>query len=162
MNIIEQYRYLHDQGRFPGYSIRRQIPDIARLVKETESTSLLDYGCGKALCWLEEGGIQKVGLTPTFYDPGVRKYSKKPEGQFDGVVCTDVLEHVEDPEAVIAELIGYARKFLFLAISVKESGPRKKLPDGRPFHICVHPPEWWRERIVAPHLRLELRFDEAG
>lgn len=161
-SIIEQYRYLHDQGRFEGHSLRRHLPDIAKLVQETGAETLLDYGCGKAICWRKEKAAQVFNMPqPTLYDPGIRSH-KRPVGQFDGVICTDVLEHVENPEEVISWLIGYARKFLFLSISVKESGPKKKLPDGRPFHICVHPPEWWRERISAPHLRVELRFDEAG
>lgn len=160
MSIIDQYRYLHEQGRFPGYSLRRQIPEIAELVKQYEAKTLLDYGCGKACCWLEEGADKAVGIMPTLYDPGVRGLSLRPQGRFDGVICTDVLEHCEDPEAVIAELIGYASKFLFLAISCKPSPSKKKLPDGRPLHICVHEPQWWRDRIKAD-IPVILRFDEA-
>jgi hypothetical protein len=161
VSLIGQYRVLHQGGNcFDGASLRKHLPDITKLVKETGAASLLDYGCGKAVCWRREQAADKFGIpNPTLYDPAVSGFNTKPEGQFDGVICTDVLEHVEDPEPVIAGLIGYATKFLFLAISCKPS--KKKLPDGRSVHISVHPPEWWREKIKTD-LRLELRFDEAG
>jgi hypothetical protein len=159
-DIIEQYKYLHQQGRFPGFSLREHIPEITRLVKEHDAKTLLDYGCGKASCWLKEGAIEKVGVRPTLYDPAVSGLSKKPTGQFDGVICTDVLEHCEEPEKVIAELVGYATKFLFVDVSCQRSG-HKKLPDGRPLHITVHPPAWWRERIKAD-IPVILHFDVPG
>jgi hypothetical protein len=158
-SIIEQYRYLHDQGRFEGHSLRDHLPEIKRLVQEHEAKTLLDYGCGKAICWRKED--HGIGITPTLYDPGVRAWDKKPEGRFDGVICTDVLEHCEEPEKVIAELIGYASKFLFIAISCIPSAPKKKLPDGRPLHICIQSPDWWRARIKAD-IPVVLRFDEAS
>ena len=160
-SILEQYRYLHEQGRFPGYSLREHLPEIRRNVQAADAKTLLDYGCGKASCWLKEGADKLIGIMPTLYDPGVRGIDKKPVGKFDGVICTDVLEHCEDPEAVIADLVGYAEKFLFIAVSCLPSGPRKKLPDGRPLHICLHPPAWWRERIKAD-IPVILRFDVPG
>lgn len=156
--ILEQYRYLHDQGGFPGNSLRVHLPEIKSLVDKYEAKTLLDYGCGKAICWLQENAAKKVGIKPTLYDPGCRGLDKKPQGKFDGVICTDVLEHCEEPEKVIAELIGYATKFLFIDVSCQHSPKKKKLPDGRPLHISVHPPAWWRERIKAD-IPVILRFD---
>lgn len=162
-SIIEQYRYLHSNGWFPGFSLRRHIPELAELVRKHEAKTLLDYGCGKASCWLKEGAVRDVGLKPALYDPGWKDFAKRPAGPFDGVVCTDVLEHVEDPEAVIADILGYATKFALIAISCKPSPPKKKLPDGRPLHIQVHEPQWWKDRIKAD-FPVYLRFDvdEAG
>lgn len=162
LTIIDQYRILHDRGYFGGGSLMRHLPEIKGLVDEHKAETLLDYGCGKAKCW-RQGWAQQAGISimPTLYDPALRVFENKPAGKFDGVICTDVLEHVENPDAVIAELIGYAKKFLFLAISVRESPPKKKLLDGRPMHIQVHPPQWWADRIRAD-IPVILRFDEAG
>lgn len=161
-SIIQQYRYLHEQGRFPGFSLREHIPEIAEMVKTHEAKTLLDYGCGKASCWLQEGADKEVGIMPALYDPGYEPLSKRPSGKFDGVICTDVLEHCEDPDWVIADIKSFATKFIFLAISCLPSGPRKKLPDGRPLHICVKPPAWWRERIKEEGVPIILRFDVKG
>jgi len=167
LNIIEQYKLLHDKGFwFRGTAIKGYVGQIDKVIKETDSKTLLDYGCGKAIYYTENKIHEGWGVKlPYLYDPGVRKHPvvknyKPQEGsKFDGVICTDVLEHVEKPEEVIKELIGYASKFLFCTISCRDSEGQKKLLDGRGVHISVYPPEWWRERFIAPHLRVELRFD---
>lgn len=162
MNIIDQYKQLHETGLwFKGTAIKGHVDAIGRVVKETGSKTLLDYGCGKAIYYRKERIHEKWGVKmPYLYDPGVTEFEKKPVGKFDGVICTDVLEHVENPEEVISDLIGYAEKFLYLCISVQNSPPGKHLPDGRPFHICVKPKDWWRERINPPKdLKLILKFD---
>jgi hypothetical protein len=93
----------------------------------------------------------------------VIKSEKPPEGsKFDGVICTDVLEHVENPDEVLDELFGYADRFLFMTISCRPSNENKKLLDGRGLHISVFPPHWWRERIALrtrDGLLVETRFD---
>lgn len=160
-DIIEQYKYLHlQEGRFVGNSLGQHIPEIKKLVQQYDAKTLLDYGCGKARHWIEGDAAKEIGIMATLYDPAVRRRDKKPVGKFDGVICTDVLEHCENPEKEIAELIGYATKFLFIDVSCIEAG-HKKLPDGRPLHISVHPPAWWRERIKA-EIPVILHFDVPG
>lgn len=161
--MIEQYKILHKKNLwFKGTAIKGYTGDIGYLIEETGAKTLLDYGCGKAIYYLERKIHEEWGVTlPYLYDPGVSRFEKKPPAgsKFDGVICTDVLEHVENPESVIKELIGYADKFLFCSISCRPSNEKKRLLDGRGLHISVFPPAWWRERIVAPHLRVNLRFD---
>ena len=62
---------------------------------------------------------------PTLYDPAVQGIDVKPEGQFDGVMCTDVLEHIPEDEldTVIADLAGYAKQWAFIAVCCR---PAKK------------------------------------
>lgn len=147
-------------GRFPGTAIKGYVDDIGNVVRETGSKTLLDYGCGKAIYYREHKIHEKWGVPlPTLYDPGVPEYEKRPQGRFDGVICTDVMEHLENPLTVAAEIFGMADKFVFMAISCAPSPAKKRLIDGRPLHICVHEPAWWRERLEAPKgIRLELRF----
>lgn len=157
------YRQAHASGLwFHGTAIKGHVPEIAKLVKKHDAKTLLDYGCGKARYWREHKIHRDMGIEmPTLYDPGVKGYDKKPVGKFDGVICTDVLEHVANPEEVIAEILGYATKFAFLAISCQPSPPKNKFPDGTPFHVSVYPPAWWRERIKADYPVI-LRFDIPG
>jgi hypothetical protein len=159
--LIELYRGVHAQGhRFHGTTLKGYIEDIGKVIQETGAKTVLDYGCGKAVFYKQDKVHEKWGVTPTFYDPGVEECSQKPVGKFDGVICTDVLEHILDPEAVLPEIIGYAEKFVFLSISCRHSAPTKVFSDGTPYHVSVHPPSWWRERLEPyKSVRLEVRFD---
>jgi len=163
LSVIEQYKVLHKRGAwFHGTAIKGYTGHIGYLIEETGAKTLLDYGCGKATYYLDRKVHEEWGVPlPYLYDPGLERFEKKPPAgsKFDGVICTDVLEHLERPEEVIAELIGYADKFLFCSISCRASNEKKCLLDGRGLHISVYPPAWWRERIIAPHLKVELHFD---
>lgn len=136
------------------------VPEIGGLIQETGAKTVLDYGCGKACIYKQDRVHEKWGVKPTFYDPGVEGIDKKPEGQFDGVICTDVLEHILDPEPVIHELLSYATRFCFMSISCKPGNPWSKFHDGTRFHVSVHPKEWWLERIPEKEgVKVVVRFD---
>lgn len=161
--LIENYKEVHRQGhRFHGTSIKGRLDDIGSLIKETGAQTILDYGCGKAVFYKKDRVHEKWGVTAALYDPGVPEFEKKPEGKFDGVVCTDVLEHILEPEKSLPEIIGYATKFCYLAISCLPSAPAKRFSDGTPYHVSVHPKEWWNERIdpYRKDVRIEVRFSE--
>ncbi|NKC15438.1 MAG: hypothetical protein GKR94_25565 [Gammaproteobacteria bacterium] len=80
-----------------------------------------------------------------FYDPAFEPYCAVPSGRFDGVICTDVLEHCpeQDVHWIIDDLFRYAASFLFCTISCQLAS--KKLPTGENAHITVKPPHWWGE-----------------
>ena len=159
VDYIAEYRRLHQSPSFcKGGAIASHIGAIRELIRKTGAKSVLDYGSGKALL----SRSTNWGVPVTYYDPGIPEFDQKPIGQFDGVICTDVLEHVENPEVVIAEVLGYARKFVFVSVSCQESHPKQpKFSDGSSLHISVHPPQWWRDRIKTD-LLLDLRFDVPG
>lgn len=149
MDYAKAYAELHqNQKHFLGYSILPHVERIKGLVEDTGSRTLLDYGCGKGFQYLKERVHEAWGILPYCYDPGVRAISDKPQGKFDGVICTDVLEHIEESDVpgVLDELVGYAHRFVFLAICCRPAG-HKRLPDGRDVHVTVKPPEWWEARI---------------
>ncbi len=68
-------------------------------------------------------------------------------GSFDAVVCTDVMEHIQ--ESYINRIIGnfsiWTKKYVFLQIAL--------LPDnfgqliGESLHLTVKPKGWWDERL---------------
>jgi len=106
----------------------------------------LDYGCGK-------GTLAEAfpNLKWSEYDPGIPGKDVIPEGRFDLVTCTDVLEHVEPPllETVIESLVAKTSKVLFLDIACYPTG--KLFGEGPYFgqdlHLIVESPEWWRKTI---------------
>ncbi len=82
-----------------------------RLAKHgfSQNHSLLDYGCGKGLFiqYLRERGFKNChgydpyGPPEDFGDPSTLQW-----GQFDYILLSDVIEHVEDPYSLLAKLDG--------------------------------------------------------
>lgn len=163
-SLIPMYRQMHrsHRGHFWGRSIRHHLDEIAALVIENGTETLLDYGCGKGHQYnLKQVHMQWGGIMPSLYDPAVAGIDKKPIGRFDGVICTDVLEHVPEDELdeVIADLVGYAKVWCFASIYCEPA--RKSLPNGRNVHVTIKPPEWWKTKLRAAfegHAVVHLRF----
>jgi len=160
LDLIEQYAKMHRLPEtFRGYSLGPHVATIRRLIDETGAKTLLDYGCGKAWQYHRKRADHELGMMPTLYDPAVKQYSHKPEGKFDGVICTDVLEHIVDPIPFAERVVGFASLFCFFSISTQDRG--KTLPNGLPLHISVHPAQWWRASLLHLNekVRVVLAFD---
>lgn len=146
------YAAMHAESadRFAGLSVLPHVDRIHSLIRQTKSRTLLDYGSGKGAQYTTHRVHELWAIMPTLYDIGIQAYSKKPYGEFDGVICTDVLEHIDEPDldGLVDEIFGYARKFVFLAITCRPA--KKLLPDGRNAHLTVEPPDWWRAKLM-PH-----------
>ena len=73
--------------------------------------------------------------------------SKLPEGNFDGIISFDVLEHIPEEEIpqVIKEIFERANKFVFLGIDT--SPAEDILPNGENAHCTQKPLEWWVDMI---------------
>jgi hypothetical protein len=145
---------------FAGNSLLPFIETIRALVQASGAHTLLDYGSGKAVIHKQASVTLPNGKTidrvhdywgvsgVTFYDPGVSEYSQLPQGRFDGVISTDVLEHIpeEDIPWVLSEMFGYGEKFVFANIASYPA--QKTLPNGWNAHVTIKPPAWWREQIA--------------
>lgn len=167
LSLVPQYRQMHADGHFSGVSIYAYVDELEPLIKETGAKSLLDYGCGKGRQYVE-GNIQDLwgGIMPTLYDPAVEGIDAKPEGQFDGVFCIDVLEHIPEDEldGVIQEVLDYANMWVFFSICCTPA--KKLLPDGRNVHITLKKEDWWLfklscfEKPGGP--KMHVRFERPG
>ncbi len=140
--LENEYRAMHAKKKFSGASLEPHIKEINALIKDNNCQTILDYGCGQAQCHKDKkirGAI--------LYDPYVDSYSVKPEGSFDLVICTDVLEHVPEDEVgkVLIELMNYTNKVLYLAICTKAAG--KKFSNGENVHVTIKPKEWWESML---------------
>lgn len=172
MNTAAAYRQMHAKGKyFPGFSISPYVDHIAAIVARHCPLKMLDYGSGRGLQYLKRRVHERWGgVLPHCYDIGVNGLDEKPEGTFGGVLCTDVLEHVEERDLpdLLDELFAYAEPegFLFLVISCRPT--KKRLPDGRDVHVTIKPPSWWIATISAAATRKAHRvyvaahFDVAG
>lgn len=165
MDYGAAYSKLHagSEKAFAGYSVKNYLVEIAELVKATSSETLLDYGSGKGYQYLARRMHEAWGgILPTCYDVGVRQLSERPVGHFDGVICTDVLEHIAeiDVDQVLDDIFSFAEAFVFLGIACRKS--KKTFPDGRDVHLTVRPPEWWEAKLVRfqrPFLTIKAVYD---
>jgi hypothetical protein len=80
-------------------------------------------------------------------------FSEAPKQKFDGVVCTDVLEHCpeEDIGWIIEDLFGYATRFVFATVACYPAS--KHLPSGENAHVTIRSPEWWEVPFAAAAAR---------
>lgn len=160
--LIAYYRDAMAEGsQFFGVGVTQYEKPIRKLIQRTEAKTLLDYGCGQAHAYTQHGIHKRWGVAmPTLYDPAFAPYSVKPSGTFDGVICSDVLEHVPEKlvGAVVAELFEYADKFVWASVCCR---PAKKLfPDGRNLHVTIQPFAWWQAKLTAAaHGKLYLLIE---
>jgi ubiquinone/menaquinone biosynthesis C-methylase UbiE len=81
--------------------------------------SVLDVGCGEAYLKKyvtgEYVGVDMAGSHDIFVDLEKGKMPFK-DGSFDCVVCTDVLEHMNDIHAVFVELTRVTKKYVILSL----------------------------------------------
>lgn len=115
---------------------------------EPRPVTFLDYGCGRGTFKSSMEAQHPDEVVVHEYDPGIPEKSQWPEAA-DVVVCTDVLEHVEEQyvDDTLAALAGLTKKFCFMVIACTLS--YSTLPDGRNTHLTVQPPAWWKDKVKA-------------
>ena len=109
-------------------------------------TMKLDLGSAGTFDSLQDyWGVEQI----TCYDPAHAPFQILPEGPFDGVICTDVLEHCpeEDLPWILDELFSLAGKFVYANVACYPAN--KNLPDGENAHCTLRPPAWWEILISA-------------
>lgn len=171
-----EHVWTHDAYRInsPGLADAEKVGLVEELRKRNCRT-VLDAGCGsgKLLQKLmtEHAGefdvhgfdISDNCLDPFFDDikndvltVGCLWNADEMPGEYDAVICTDVLEHVptERVPDVLANLRRCTRKFAYLAIALFPDGFGPKLL-GEPLHLTVQPPNWWFAKLGIAGFRIE-------
>ena len=182
VDLLTEYKELHkDPKYFNGICLITHLNTVTHIMVVEGAKSLLDYGCGKALLYDDEKyknmKLNKKGQTlpkplqklwqldyHALYDPAYPKHSKLPKGKYDAVICTDVIEHVDEKDAdwILEEIFSYSRKFVLLTIACYKA--LKTFKDGRNVHVNVKTPEYWKEKLLQlhakhPHLNIHYSLD---
>lgn len=150
MNKIDykkEYELLHSKGKYRGYSVLRHKGKILKLVNETKSATILDYGSGKGMQYSKFKIHEVWKVSVDCYDPYVAGIDILPDKKYDGVICTDVLEHVpeEKLDEALSIIFSKATKFVFLCIHIGEA--KKTFSDGTNVHVTIKSKEFWTELV---------------
>jgi SAM-dependent methyltransferase len=135
---------------------------LANLLKRLERAglkkehSILDYGCGNGLFvqFLREKGFSQVAG----YDPFVAEFSSLPAGPFNCVVANDLVEHVPDPRATLAECAARVKPGGLLYIGTADSEP-VVMNDLEPHIMRLHQPF---HRVIVTERGLAQLARETG
>lgn len=166
--LLEQYQTMHQHGEqrlgipasqtFDGRSLPEHAAIIKNYLTRHHSQTLLDYGAGKGMQYnLTNLRLANGETIPSIrdywqttvecYDPAYPPFQTYPEGQFDAVICTDVLEHCPEDDVpwILGELFSFARHFVYANIANYPAS--KHLPNGENAHCTQRPAEWWHQQF---------------
>lgn len=142
--ISDEYRdlnrKLHMSNPTYGMGGSKHKDTILKLSKQLNTTSILDYGCGK-------GMLAKELQFPIWeYDPAVPEKSAEPKPA-DIVVCTDVLEHIEEDKLmfVLSDLKRCVKQVGYFVISTRKAV--KTYANGKNTHNIVKGKDWWNKQL---------------
>jgi len=140
-----------NQNNWIGEALAEYKHNIFEIIKNNNVKTILDYGCGKAKFHSILFNNKKVPGSPmdiniTSYDPAVAQFSNKPTGQYDLVLCIDVMEHIQEDKVdeVLKDIFTYSNK-IFLTITCYPA--KQFLTNGKNAHYTVKDPDWWKEKL---------------
>ncbi|MBM4265705.1 MAG: methyltransferase domain-containing protein [Deltaproteobacteria bacterium] len=169
-------RYFVNQAKFMQYNgarLEKLLETVVSQVSFSRGARVFDAGCGNG--WVLQKLVERFAVVPFAQDnsstlraiveasvPGVDfqvgeiTAIARASASFDVVLCTDVLEHVDRPEAALAELVRVARPGGSVFLSV---------PDGRrdagSGHVNFFAPEGLR-RLCASYPTEPIRIHPGG
>ena len=130
---IEKYECANPLAR---WLIGRFVGELVHTIRELGPRSVLDVGCGGGhllelvLARLDSTAVTlsvsdvdqslarearlRLGLAAVAVEDG--RQLARSAGAFDLVTCTEVLEHVSDPQAVLAELERVTHRFCIVSV----------------------------------------------
>ena len=156
---------------YSGKFLRPFAHRIKAIIDTHECASILDYGCGKGLQYEWEWDnltLEKYwGMEVTKFDPAWPPFAKEPEGKFDLVLCTHVLEIIplSDLDWFVDRVLSFATKVAFFAVrTASDTRPAKAR-----WRLKDIPSDWHADQWVdllknrkGPEIHLAVRSRAPG
>lgn len=155
-DYLAEYREIAKLGgNFRGLSLVQHVREIRDVIARHRAKTILDWGSGAGDAYRPPHEVHITWGVNRFkirlYDPSFPKLCgpPPPNTRFDGVICSDVLEHIPEADvpAVLETLFGHAGTFLWASVCCRKA--KKKFADGTNMHLTVRPREWWLEQMAA-------------
>lgn len=150
-------RKTHQRERW-GNAGKSHVDEVLALASRVDAKDILDYGCGTGSL---KTALRSAGfdIPVQEFDPGIPDKDTMPRPA-DLIVCTDVLEHVEESriDLTLSHIRNLMRKGAYFIIAMNKA--KLTLPDGRNAHLLQKPAEWWVSRLKKydfPIARHEVR-----
>jgi 2-polyprenyl-3-methyl-5-hydroxy-6-metoxy-1,4-benzoquinol methylase len=108
------YQYHDNNPGDPGYRrflVKVADPLLARIPRGAHG---LDFGCGPGPALA--GMLEEAGMVVALYDPFFHPQPDVLKQQYDFITCTEVLEHLYQPAAVLRQLDGLLKPGGLLAV----------------------------------------------
>ncbi len=149
---LSRYIDLHKRTRYGISSELRGNPQrIQREIDLVQAKAVLDFGCGQS----NVSNLVNVDIYDK-YDPAIPEFAMLPPrgAKYDLVICTDVLEHIL--EANLNCLIETIQEFSPVGFYGIAFTPAGNFKDRTPFHVTLHPPEWWIEFLEDHYSKVQV------
>jgi 2-polyprenyl-3-methyl-5-hydroxy-6-metoxy-1,4-benzoquinol methylase len=134
MKQTDNYKKHTHKNPIQRFLLANFFRNLVSLTKAKTVDSILDVGCGEGftLNRLKENGIGKklegIEYLQAAIDLGKKTYPDikitkgniyelpYKDNSFDLVLCTEVLEHLEKPQAAVKELVRVSKKYLVISV----------------------------------------------
>lgn len=127
----------------PGYrAFLSRLSDPLRERLRTGS-QVLDFGCGPGAALAAM--LREAGHDAAVYDPWFAPYPAVLARRYDAVTCTEVVEHLHDPAAVLGRIRGLLRPGGILAVMTCLLGDAVDFPRWHYRRDCTHVAFWRRQ-----------------
>ena len=160
--LAAEYKWYHKNvGKLNGGSTILSKNQVKKFIDEIKPTTILDYGCGGGTQYTNEKCHEYWGVDlPYMYDPYIEKYSIKPTGYFDLVLCLDVLEclHYDEFHDVLDEICAFGDALYF---KIDTNKATKQLRGGIDMHTIQNTEDWWYETLeilIPEEKKVEISF----